>query len=97
MTHVVSISDFRQNLSYYLGLVTRGDTVILKDSKKSEEIVQMTKTQKWDPAAYKAMLKRILANPISAKDHPEWANKAKVEKWLRESRMADERKFDVRP
>lgn len=97
MTHVVSISDFRQDLSYYLGLVARGDTVILKDSKKGEEIVQITKTQKWDPLAYRAMLKRILANPISAKDHPEWTTRTKVEKWLRKSRMADERKFNVRP
>lgn len=97
MTHVVAISDFRQDLSYYLGLAAKGDTIIVKDSKRGEEIVQITKAQKWDPGAYRAMLKRMLANPVSAKDHPEWATRAKVEKWLRKSRMADERKFDVRP
>ena len=96
MTHVVSISDFRQDLSYYLGLVTRGDTVILKDSKKGEEIVQMTKTQKWDPVAYRAMLRRV-AGTFTVKNHPEWATREKVEKWLRRTRMTDERKFDVYP
>lgn len=93
MTHIVSISDFRQDMSYYIGLVSRGDTVILKDSKKGEEIVQITKTQKWDPVAYKAMLKRMFANPISAKDHPEWATKTKVEKWLRTTRKNADRDF----
>lgn len=97
MTHVVSISDFRQDLSYYIGLVTRGDTVILKDSKKGEEIVKVSRTKKWDPKSYRAMLKRMLANPISAKDHPEWSTMTKVEKWLRQTRMADERMFDVHP
>lgn len=93
MTHVVSISDFRQDMSYYIGLVSRGDTVVLKDSKKNEEILQMTKTHKWDPLAYRAMLKKISANPISAKDHPEWATLTKVNKWLRETRKNSNRDF----
>jgi hypothetical protein len=88
MTHVVSISDFRQDMSYYIGLVSRGDTVVLKDSKKNEEILQMTKTHKWDPVAYRAMLKNISAHPITAKDHPEWATRRKVEKWLRQTRSS---------
>ncbi len=96
MTQTVSISDFRNDLSYYIGLASRGDTIIIKDSKKGEEIVQITKTQRWDPVAYKAMLKRV-AGTFTAKNHPEWATRAKVEKWLRQSRMADERKFDVYP
>ena len=97
MTQIVSISDFRNDLSYYIGLASRGDTIIIKDSKKGQEIVQITKTQKWNPQAYRAMLKNIAANPVSAKDHPEWATRAKVEKWLRQSRLADERNFNVRP
>ena len=93
MTHVVSISDFRQDMSYYIGLVSRGDTVVLKDSKKNEEILQMTKTHKWDPVAYRVMLKNMAANPITAKDHPEWATRASVEKWLRETRKNADRDF----
>lgn len=93
MTHVVSISDFRQDMSYYIGLVSRGDTVVLKDNKKNEEILQMTKTHKWDPVAYRAMLKKISANPISAKDHPEWATLTKVNKWLGETRKNSNRDF----
>ncbi|HBC45397.1 MAG: hypothetical protein UX80_C0006G0005 [Candidatus Amesbacteria bacterium GW2011_GWA2_47_11b] len=96
MTQTVSISDFRNDLSYYIGLASHGDTIIIKDSKKGEEIVQITRTQRWDPVAYKAMLKRV-AGTFTARNHPEWATRAKVEKWLRQSRMADERKFDVYP
>ena len=95
MTHVVSISDFRQDMSYYIGLVSRGDTVILKDTKKGEEIVQLTKTQKWDPIAYRAMLKKLAVTPVfSAKDHPEWATLRKVDQWLRKTRMSSNRNFD---
>ncbi len=48
---------------------------------------------------YLEMLKEIRRKgPVfTAKNHPEWATRAKVEKWLRESRMADERNFDVFP
>lgn len=94
MTHVVSISDFRQDMSYYIGLVSRGDTVILKDSKKNEEILQMTKTHKWDPVAYRKMLQTLLIQPVfTAENHPEWATRAKVDKWLRETRKNADRDF----
>lgn len=93
MTHIVSMSEFRNSMSYYVGLISKGDTVILKDTKKGEELVQMTKTHKWDPVTYKAALKRMAGNPITAKDHPEWATRAKVEKWLRKTRSSWNRKI----
>ena len=93
MTHTVSISEFRNNLTSYIGIVSRGDTVIIKDSKKGEEMVTVTKTQKWDPIAHEAVLTRMLENPITAKVHPEWATRAKVEKWLRNTRSSWNRKI----
>jgi|SRR3989344_5374291 len=97
MTVTVSFTDFRDNLSDYARQAKQGTTVIVKDNKRGEELIRVTGGQNWNPKAYKAMLKRMLANPISAKDHPEWATPKSVEDWLRKSRLADERKFDVRP
>lgn len=97
MTQIVSVADFRNDISKYLSLISKGDVVIIKDNKKNIEIAQVTGTKTWNPEAYRAMLKRMVANPISAKDHPEWATRSKLEKWLRSSRLADERNFNVRP
>jgi len=92
----ISVSDFRQNLSDYLRQANMGATLMVKDDKKDENLAQIIppSVRKWDPEAYRAMLKRV-AGTFTAKNHPEWATKDKVEKWLRKSRMADERKFDV--
>lgn len=97
MTITVSIGDFRQNLSGYLVQVSKGHNIMIKDDKKGRNIAELNPVQNWDPTAYRAMLKRRLAHPISIKEHPEWATRAKVEKWLRRTRMADERKFNVHP
>lgn len=97
MTVTVSFTDFRDNLSDYARQARQGMTVIVKDNKRDEELIRVTGGRNWNPQAYKAMLKRMLANPISAKDHPEWATRRSVEAWLRKSRIADERKFDVHP
>ena len=95
MTHVVSISDFRQDMSYYLALVSHGDTVILKDTKKNQEMARMVAGQRWDSIAHKKMLKKLVLEPIfSAKDHPEWATLKKVDQWLRKTRMNSNRNFD---
>ena len=100
MTITVSISEFRQNISDYLARVKAGDTLILKDEKKDEKIADVVPRKKFDQKAYAAdyrrMLKRV-AGKITAKNHPEWATKAKVEKWLRKTRLANERHFDVHP
>jgi len=99
MTWTVSISDFRNNLSDYLEKVRLGDDLVIKDEKKNEEIVEV-KSKKFDQKKYAKdyakMLQRV-AGTFSAKNHPEWATIEKTEKWLRESRLADERKFDVYP
>jgi len=96
MTITVSISDFRDNISDYLEKISRGDIVIIRDEKKNKEIAEVIGRKNFDPVAYRAMLKRV-AGTFTAKSHPEWATRAKVEKWLRKTRMRDERKFNVRP
>ena len=95
MNITVSISEFRDNISDYLNKVSRGVTIVIKDEKKGQEIAKVTATQKWDPVAYRLMLKRMAENPISAKDHPEWATRKKVEKWLRQTRKNFDRDLGI--
>ncbi|MBI3576486.1 hypothetical protein HY086_00380 [Candidatus Gottesmanbacteria bacterium] len=94
MTITVSISQFRQNVSDYLDKVRDGYRVILRDAKKDEIVASIVPEKRFDPEAYKAMLDRV-AGSISAKDHPEWATPAKISKWLRKIRKANERHFHV--
>lgn len=94
MTWTVSISDFRNNLSDYLAYVRRGDSLVLKDEKKDEEIAQVTPKKKFDVEDYLKTLHQA-AGTFSAKNHPEWATKAKVIKWVNEGRKQSERNFNV--
>ncbi|KKU02567.1 MAG: hypothetical protein UX99_C0002G0034 [Candidatus Amesbacteria bacterium GW2011_GWB1_47_26] len=94
MIHTVSISDFRQDLSYYIGLASRGDTIIIKDSKKGQETARLVAGRRWDPVAYSKMLKELAHRPVfSAENHPEWATLKDVQKWLRETRKNADRDF----
>ncbi len=99
MTWTVSISDFRSDLSNYLEKVKLGDSLIIKDEKKNEEIVEVI-PKKFDQKKYHEdyvkMLKQV-GGTFTAKRHPEWATRKKVEKWLRETRMNAERSFNVPP
>ncbi len=96
MIITVSIGEFRQNISDYLARAQAGHRIILKDEKKGEEVAEIVGKKKFDPVAFRAMLDRV-AGVFTVKNHPQWATKAKIEKWLRESRKRDERNFDVRP
>lgn len=97
MTWTVSISDLRDNFSDYVAKVQAGDDLLVRDERKDEEVVKVVPAKKkFDPVAYRAMLKRV-AGTFTAKNHPEWATKKKVEQWLRKSRMEAERTFDVPP
>lgn len=95
MTWTVSISDLRNNLSDYLDKVKAGDQLLVKDEKKDEEIVVVKPIdKKFDPISFRAALDRI-SGTISAKNHPEWATKAKVEKWLRKIRKQSDKRIYV--
>jgi len=94
MTITVSISEFRNNISDYIARAQAGHTIILKDEKKDEEVAQIVGKKRFDPIAYEKALRRV-AGTFTAKNHPEWATRAKVEKWLRKTRMNAERRFDI--
>lgn len=97
MTWTVSIGDFRSNLSDYLLKVQLGHTVVLKDEKREKMVARLVPEKKFDQKKYHQDYVKMLGSlkGISAKNHPEWATRESVEKWLRESRLADERTFDV--
>ena len=92
MTITVSISQFRQNISDYLAKAQSGIRIVVRDEKENEDVVEIVGKNKWDPVAYIAMLDRV-AGTFTVKNHPEWGTKKNVERWLRKSRLADERKF----
>lgn len=50
--------------------------------------------KKFDIEDYLKTLRQS-AGTFSAKNHPEWATKAKVIKWVNESRKQSERNFNV--
>jgi antitoxin (DNA-binding transcriptional repressor) of toxin-antitoxin stability system len=92
MTLTVSISQFRQHLSDYIAKAKDGYTVILKDAKKNEEIVQIMAKKKFNPETFGKTLKAV-AGVFTAEKHPEWRTKRDVIRWLQKSRKAADRKF----
>lgn len=94
MTITVSISEFRQNISNYIAKVRAGDTIVLKDGKKGEEVAEVVGKKKWDPEAFRKALRRA-AGVFTAENHPEWRTKRDVIRWVERSRKAAERHFNV--
>jgi len=92
MTIIISISQFRQNVSDYLQKVQQGHRVTLRDAKRDEIVASIVPEKRFDPEAYKAMLDRV-AGTFSAKNHPEWRTKRQVIRWVEKSRAAAERTF----
>ncbi|OGD83161.1 hypothetical protein A3A54_01030 [Candidatus Curtissbacteria bacterium RIFCSPLOWO2_01_FULL_39_62] len=92
MNVVVSISQFRQNIASYIERAKKGDTVILKDEKKDQQMVQLVGKKKFNPEAFGRALKTA-AGVFSAKNHPEWRTKKDVIKWVEQTRKASDRIF----
>lgn len=92
MTLTVSVSQFRQHLSDYLAKARDGYTVILKDEKKNEEIVQIITKKKFNPETFGETLKAA-AGIFTAENHPEWRTKKDVIRWVEQSRKAADRNF----
>jgi len=89
---VVSISQFRQNIASYIEKAKKGDTVILKDKKRGQQVIQIVGKKKFDPDAFGKALEAA-AGVFSAKNHPEWRTKNDVIKWVEQTRKASDRKF----
>lgn len=96
MTVTVSVSQLREDLATYIARAQSGDRVVVKDEKRGTDLVEIIGKKTFDPEAFRRALHRA-AGVFTAKNHPEWATKKKVEQWLRNGRLADERHFDVYP
>lgn len=92
MTITVSISQFRQNIASYIEKAKQGDTVILKDEKKGQQLVQLVGRKKFDPIAFGKALEAA-AGVFTAKNHPEWRTKRDVINWVEQGRKAADRTF----
>ena len=74
MTLTVSIGKFRQNIADYIAKVQDGHTVILKDQKKGQEIVQLIGKKQFNPYTFEQALENA-TGIFTAKNHPEWKTK----------------------
>ena len=92
MTIIVPISQFRQHIATYIEKAKSGHTVILKDEKKGQQLVQLVGKKKFNPEAFGRALKAA-AGVFSAKNHPEWRTKSDVIRWVEQTRKASERNF----
>lgn len=92
MTLTVSVSELRSNLAQYLDKVANGDNLFVRDEKKDKLVAELIGRKEFDPGRFERALRRS-AGVFTAKNHPEWATKQDVIKWLRETRKASERHF----
>lgn len=92
MTLTVSISEFRNNLAQYLERVANGASLLIRDEKKGRLIAEVVGKKEFDPEAFEQALDKA-AGVFTAQNHPEWATKKDVIKWLRETRRNFDRKF----
>jgi len=92
MTLTVSITELRNNISSYLDKVKEGDQVLIKDNKRRVTVAQITKVHSFDRDSFLKTMERV-AGVFSAENHPEWATKEKVIKWLRKTRQTNQRSF----
>lgn len=92
MTLTVSVSQFRQHIADYIAKAKDGYTVILKDERKNEEIVQLLARKQFNPEIFGKSLK-LASGVFTSEKHPEWKTKRDIIKWLTKSRKAADRKF----
>ncbi|TSC89000.1 MAG: hypothetical protein G01um10145_709 [Microgenomates group bacterium Gr01-1014_5] len=92
MTFTVSISQFREQIADYIAKAKEGHTVILKDEKKDQEIVQLVRTKEFNPETFGKALEDA-SGVFMREDHPEWRTKNDVIRWLKQSRKASDRNF----
>lgn len=92
MILTVSISEFRNNLADYLDKLSEGTRLLIKDEKKDKLVAEVVGKREFDPIAFQKALK-IAAGVFTAENHPEWATKKDIIRWLEKERKASERHF----
>lgn len=92
MTLTVSISELRNNLAQYLERVANGVNLLVRDEKKDRLVAELVGKKEFNPDSFEETL-QAAAGVFSAKNHPEWATKKDVIKWLENTRRASDRNF----
>ena len=92
MTITVSISQFRQNIADYIEKVKAGNTVILQDEKKDQEVAQLVGKKKFNPQTFGNALK-MATGIFTVQNHPEWKTKKNVINWVEKGRKSSDRSF----
>ena len=92
MNIIVSVSQFRQNVSDYISKAKNGHVVILKDEKKDQQLVQLVGKKEFNPEAFGKALKAA-SGIFTAQNHPQWQTKNDVIKWIQKERLASDRNF----
>ena len=92
MTIVVSISQFRQHIADYIEKARSGNTVILQDEKKGQEIIQLVGKKTFNPETFGKALSAA-SGVFTAENHPEWKTKEDVIKWVEKGRKSADRSF----
>ena len=92
MTIIVSVSQFRQHIADYIEKAKKGHTVILKDEKKGQQIVQLEVKKKFSPDAFGKALKAA-SGIFATRNNPEWRKKKDVINWVQRGRKAADRSF----
>ncbi|HZE86671.1 MAG TPA: hypothetical protein VE090_00550 [Methylomirabilota bacterium] len=91
MTIVVSISQFRQHIADYIEKARAGNTVILQDEKKGQQIIKLV-GKKFNSEAFGHALKEA-TGIFTAENHPEWQTKNDVINWVEKGRLDSDRTF----
>lgn len=74
MNTIVSVSDFRDNLTDYLGLLQTGNKIVIKDARKDKTIVELTSStpKKFDWDTYLKEVKKLAGSNFLAGDEQDW-------------------------
>lgn len=89
---IVSISQFRKNIADYIEKAKQGYTVILKDEKRGQQVVELIRKKDFNPEAFGKTLKAA-SGVFTSENHPQWKTKKDVALWLEKERLAQDRHF----
>lgn len=90
MDVTVSVSQFRSNVSSYLGKVSQGVRIAIRDDKRKVILAHVTGGSSFDAQAYGVALLRA-GGILTGEQHPEWKSLPALRRWIENTRHTDER------
>lgn len=74
MNTIISVSDFRNNLTNYLELLQTGNKVVIKNAKKDKTVVELMSSAppEFDWDAYLEKVKKMAGSNFLAGDEQDW-------------------------